>query len=202
MRFSPSSARGGGPGERGTTRREDREIHENGSRRPDSPRSSASDNFSRLAPRPHHPFLRLVRTLSAPPSAPVPSRAISLARTAPLRSSPGTLAVIPTRPAPCPSLLPAPPLARRPAPPAFRSTFTWVHGRSNGNIPRRENALASLTVFFTSLLEIFALVLGVVDLFSIGLLFPVIIRASVAIRVRHEYLEYRELWYALLFMEE
>lgn len=63
MRSSPSYARGGGDqGKRHCEKRGPRKIHENGSRRADSPRSSASDNFSRLAPRPHHPFLGLVRS--------------------------------------------------------------------------------------------------------------------------------------------
>ena len=73
----------------GTARREDREIHENGSRRADSPRSSASDNFSRLAPRPHHPFLGLVRRSACSLTARFPLvRSPSSAVSAQLRSAP------------------------------------------------------------------------------------------------------------------
>lgn len=153
----------GGEGEvKGTTRREDREIHENGSRRADSPRSSVPLTISLGSRR--GPIIPSSDWSALPAPARLPSRAISLARTAPLRSSPDSLRSSPLGQAPSPSLLPAssrsPP--RTPARPAASVPFdiyyvgTWALERKYSSTGKRR----ILTVFLPLLSsEIFALVL-------------------------------------------
>jgi len=123
MRFSPSNARGRGAGERGTTRREDREIHENGSRRADCravvPLTISLDSRRGLIIPSCH--------WSAPSASP-PLDSLSRDLTHRHGSSPDTLRSSPLPVHPFYLLRP-----RRSASP-FRSTSTWVHGRSNGNI--------------------------------------------------------------------
>lgn len=164
MRSSPVECAWWGGGERGT-RREDREIHENGSRRPDSPRSSEaltisldlrrgpiipSSHWSAPVSRFPRPRGSLSRDLARPHgSAPLLSR-----HSCGHPHSPRTHTHI--HATPCPSLLPAPPRAPvRPASAPFRSASTWVHGRSSENISRDgKNAGASLFTGFTSLVSL------------------------------------------------
>jgi len=176
MRSSPSCARGGGGtrerGTGGTARREDREIHENGSRRADSPRSSASDNFSRLAPRPHHPFLGLVRRSACSLTARFPLvRSPSSAVSAQLRSAP--LLILcgdPHSPTAHPFYLR--PRVRRPAPPEERSV-RHLRGYMGARMEIFfDEKTAESYGFFTSLLGM-GLIIHSRDFFQIGFLFSI-----------------------------